>query len=187
MGQLTRTPGEKPPLFIVTGPREVGKTSFIKYLLNLAKTNAIDTAGVLSPAVFVEDQKTGIDLQDPRSGVCQRLANLRHSENEGIFTERWMFSKEVMDWGNELLARATPCDLLIVDELGPIELERGEGWQNGIAALNSGDYQAEVVVIRPELLDAASQLWPNASIISIQNNQDPQNSLFAGQILKMIK
>ena len=79
------------------------------------------------------------------------------------------------------------CDLLIVDELGPIELERGEGWQNGIAALNSGEYQAAVVVIRPELLDAASQLWPNASLITIQNNQDPQNSPFAVHILKMIK
>ena len=186
MGQLTGTPGEKPPLFIVTGPREVGKTSFIKYLLNLAKANGVDAAGVLSPAVFVEEKKTGINLQDPRTGVSQRLAILRHSENEGVFTERWLFSKEVMDWGNELLASAIPCDLLIVDELGPIELERGEGWQNGITALSSGEYQAAVVVIRPELLDTASQLWPNANIITIQSNQDSQNNLFAAQILKMI-
>jgi nucleoside-triphosphatase THEP1 len=27
-----------------------------------------------------------------------------------------------------MLKSATPCDLLVVDELGPLEFERREGW-----------------------------------------------------------
>lgn len=27
----------------------------------------------------------------------------------------------VLDWGNQLLAQAVPCDILFVDEMGPLE------------------------------------------------------------------
>ncbi len=51
-----------------------------------------------------------------------------------------------------MLESATPCDLLIVDELGPLEFERNEGWPAGLAAIDSAAYKVGVVVIRPELL-----------------------------------
>ena len=35
---------------------------------------------------------------------------------------------EVLAWGTRILQQATPCDLLVVDELGPLKFERGEGW-----------------------------------------------------------
>ena len=170
MGQLNPISS----IFIVTGPREIGKTTFIKYLLENARNNQLDTAGVFSPAVFENGIKIGIDLEDPRTGKRQRLANLRASEDSGVFTERWLFMKEVLDWGNNLLGTSTPCDLLLVDELGPIEFERGQGWQNGIKAILSGDYRSAVVVIRPELLEQAQSLWPHAQIININNSFDPQ-------------
>jgi nucleoside-triphosphatase THEP1 len=171
MGQLGT---QQPPLYILSGPREVGKTTFLRHLLTKKKSSNLDCAGVLSPAVFENGQKTGIDLLDVRSGAVQKLANLRHNEQKGIFTERWMFEAESLSWGNEILGHSTPCDLLIVDELGPIELERGQGWQAGITALNSGLYLVGIVVIRPELLRQAYAIWPNARLITLTKDQNPE-------------
>src|SRR4030043_156033 len=52
-----------------------------------------------------------------------------------------------------LLARGTSRCLLIVDELGPLELELGQGLVAALAVLNEGAFSLALVVVRPELLD----------------------------------
>jgi len=148
MGQL----GLSSPLFILSGDREIGKTTFLKRLLQDFALRGRDIAGVVSPAVFQEQQKIGIDLLDPRTRVQKRLADLRSVEETASVTQHWNFLPESMDWGNQLLAAAVPCDLLIVDELGPLELKMGQGWQQGITAVSSGQYRLCLLVIRPSLL-----------------------------------
>jgi nucleoside-triphosphatase THEP1 len=185
MGQLT--PQEKPPMYIISGQREVGKTSFLSRLYRQALVENIDVAGVISPAVFEEGKKIGIDLLDPRTGERKRLANLRHQEETGIFTERWAFDSQIMQWGNDLLACSVPSDLLIVDELGPIELEQGKGWQNGIWALNQNACKAALVVIRPELIETALKLWPQAQTLVIGETSDTQQVELTLQIISLCR
>jgi nucleoside-triphosphatase THEP1 len=155
-------------MIILTGARESGKTSLLLAGLEEFWDRGLDCAGVLSPAVFTNGKKTGIDLLDVRSGECLRLANLRQSDSTGIMTDRWVFESQTLDWGNRVLDSATPCMLLFVDELGPIEFEKCLGLQSGISALNSGGYEAAVVVIRPELLERAQQLWPGALVFDLE-------------------
>lgn len=185
MGQLTSS--STPALFIVTGGRESGKTSFVSKLFQRAVSEKIDVAGVISPAVFIDGRKVGIDVNDPRSGLSRRLANMRHIEETGSCTDRWAFSEEAMRWGNELLEKASPCDLLIVDELGPIELENGTGWQNGIKALNEQKYKAALVVIRPELLALAKTLWPASEVIQIGQDQAADLGFIIEKIISFSK
>jgi nucleoside-triphosphatase THEP1 len=59
----------------------------------------------------------------------------------------------VFEWGNEVLSRSLPCDLLIIDELGPLEVLGNRGWSNALSVLDAGDYAAALVVCRPGLLD----------------------------------
>ena len=90
-------------------------------------------------------------------------------------TDHWAFIPESLDWGNEILgSKHTPCDLLIIDELGPIELERGQGWQNGLSAIASGKYRVAAVVIRPELISTAIHLWPEAQVLHINEKSDKE-------------
>ncbi len=69
-------------------------------------------------------------------------------------TPGFRFDPEVFERGAQALAHATPCDLLVVDELGPIELLGGRGWANALEILPLGDFGAALVVCRPELLEA---------------------------------
>lgn len=157
-------------LFIITGPREAGKTVFCRHLIEAARTAGWRVGGMLCPAMFENDRKTGIEAEALHTGLRLQLASLRRADQpqSGLVTRRWQFDAEVLTWGNRMLGSATPCDLLVVDELGPLEFERDEGWTAGLAALDGGNYRSGVVVIRPELLDAARHRWPAAEVIIIE-------------------
>ena len=187
MGQLTLPLAGLPLFFILSGPREIGKTTFLKQLIKQTQDLQIRVAGVISPAVVENGQKTAIDLVDLSTSRVKRLANLRMTESQGIYTERWAFSSESLEWGNQILAASIPCDLLIVDELGPIELERGQGWQKGILALSSNQFQAAVAVIRPELLDKAFSLWPQAKLMEITQRNEARLAQMQGSILAALQ
>jgi len=154
-------------LIIVTGDRGAGKTTFCARLIELARSSGRSIGGVLSPAVFEQSEKIGIDTIDLRTHERRRLADRFDPAHSGPNTPRWSFHADTIEWGNTVLQSATPCDVLIVDELGTLEFDRGEGWLAGFDAIDAGDYRLGVVVIRPELLDVARQRWLHAQAIAI--------------------
>ena len=85
----------------------------------LAQEARVRVGGVISPAVFEGGNKVAIDALDLKSGTRKRLAELKTSHQTDLETQRWSFYTEVVDWGNKILEEAVPCDLLIIDELGP--------------------------------------------------------------------
>ncbi|MCJ7625183.1 MAG: hypothetical protein MUO76_16925, partial [Anaerolineaceae bacterium] len=62
------------------------------------------------------------------------------------------------------------CDLLVVDELGPFELVRAEGWVSGVKLVDGGNYRLALVVVRPELRRVALQRWPHAEFIELESS-----------------
>jgi nucleoside-triphosphatase len=153
-------------LVIVTGERGAGKTTFCTRLVELARSAGRSIAGVLSPAVIRDGAKIAIDVIDLRSDQRRRLAEF-NPQADYPRELYWRFDVDALAWGNRVLAASAGCDVLIVDELGVLEFERGEGWQAGLAAIDSGDYRLGVVVIRPELLAHAQQRWPQAQVLRI--------------------
>jgi nucleoside-triphosphatase THEP1 len=153
--------------FIVTGGQGSGKTTFCQTLINHAQEARWRVAGILSPPVFERGEKVGIDVIDLSTGLRRRLANPRGGEEIGPQTIQWTFDSDVLAWGNAVLGEIPLCDLFIIDELGPLEFERGEGWLNGISAVEAGQYKFAVIVIRPHLVEKALQKWPDASVIEV--------------------
>ncbi len=155
-------------LWIITGPRGSGKTSFCQKLINQARSRDWGIAGILSPARFEGGVKVGIDAVDLRSGARCPLATLAAPGTEAqIQTETWAFNERSLAWGNQIFNEAVPCDLLVVDEIGPLELVRGIGWTNAIAAVNSAQFRVCLLVLRPELLLLSKQYWPHAHQIKL--------------------
>jgi nucleoside-triphosphatase THEP1 len=143
-------------LAIVSGPRGGGKTTLCRRLLELAHQRGLDCAGIISPARFEGGRRVGIDLLDVRSGECRPLAKADSLPGE-LRTAAFRFDTGAVEWGTELLNAACPCDVLIVDELGPLELERGQGWTNALDVLRNGQFKLAVVVVRPALVSVFRQ------------------------------
>jgi nucleoside-triphosphatase THEP1 len=68
-------------------------------------------------------------------------------------TPGWDFEPGVFAWASAVLSRATPCDLLVIDEIGPLELLGGRGWVTALHVLRSRAHGSALVVCRPGLLE----------------------------------
>jgi len=147
-------------VYVVTGERGSGKSTVCAQTVLLAQAAGLAVTGILTER---EGPQEGAlrRVIDIRSGERRRFgsrpASVRDSSNDPAasdpLTPGWEFESEVFAWANEVLSRAVPSDLMIVDELGPLELVGGRGWANALAVLRCGDFRAAVVVCRPGLLD----------------------------------
>ncbi len=166
---MTPTTPPEPLLLLVTGWRNTGKTTFCQFIIEAAKERNFKVSGLLSPGVFENYQKIRIEMEDLSSGEKRILANKGFDPESEFNLPNWLFEKDNLAWGNTVFEKAVPTDLLIVDELGPIELEQNKGWTFGIQALDSGQYKMAIGVIRPELMPLAKQRWPKAQTITLQS------------------
>ncbi len=163
-------------LYTLMAPRGAGKTTFCRALVDLAQAAGWDVAGLLSPAIFENGLKTGILTQNLRTGEARVLALASPPVDQTTFDlhfGHWRFDSTVLEWGNQILTGDLACDLLLVDELGPLELTHSAGWVNGLEALRQARYRWGLVVVRPELLAAARQVLPVAQDIPLDPAKDP--------------
>jgi nucleoside-triphosphatase THEP1 len=167
MMKNTSDPESSGNLLILSGPRGAGKTKLIQEALECINQGSVDIAGILSLPVEEGGVKIAIDGKNLRSGETRRLAVRNPGLSGDLATRQWLFDPQAMQWADSILENSTPCDLLVVDELGVLEFERGQGWLSGLKALDDGRYTAAIAVIRPELLAQARARWPNSEILEV--------------------
>lgn len=162
-----------PWLGILTGGRGAGKSTWCAALADSARARGISVAGVLSRAVFDDDSlppaervKVRIDLVDLGTGAAHVLATPGNPDAEG-HGMRWHFHDETIAWANQVLASVGDANLVIIDELGPLEMTHGRGLTAGLALLDERRYSVGLVVIRPELVPEAQKRWPEAEVFTV--------------------
>ena len=143
---------------ILTGERGVGKSTICHKIITLAQAGNYVCGGVLT----MSRANGGRDVLDVRTGVVRQLT-LDRAAHESVIQGRFRFDPETLAWGNDALSRAVPCHLLVVDELGPLEIERGEGWAGAFDVLREADFTLALVVVRPELLVLAQLKLPTSA------------------------
>jgi nucleoside-triphosphatase THEP1 len=157
-------------LFLLTGWRGAGKTSLLQELVEAAKQARWTVCGLLSPARLENGQRTGIYVIDVHSGTRRLLASRIVGELNGPQFGHWTFDSEAFAWGNALLKRAPPSNLFVLDELGPLEFDRQQGWTAGFDLLaKPAACRLAIVVVRPEYVEAFLQRYPRAETVTIQN------------------
>jgi nucleoside-triphosphatase THEP1 len=153
---------------LLTGPFLSGKTSFcLEFSLEL-KDRGKDVRGIISLAEFEGGKKARIWARDLESGERKLFAR---KEGEGLAIPQlspWVFDRKAISWVNSRLEEAIPCDVLIVDELGPLEFQFHDGFQAAFKTIGSQSFKLALVVVRPELLNLALKCWTQASILKIE-------------------
>jgi nucleoside-triphosphatase THEP1 len=158
---------EQGRLIVVTGEIGAGKTTWCSALIARARASGGRIAGLLSPGVFVDGQKVAIDLLDLASGQRRRLAERLAIPDPTSPTPRWRFDAETLAWGDAVLRAVEACDLLVIDELGPLELVHGQGWRSAVPLLERRQYRAACVVVRRSLLSLIAAAFPEAKVIAL--------------------
>ncbi len=154
-------------LVLLTGPSGSGKTTLCARLAALGGEAGLSVAGILCPAVYEGGLKVAIDQLDLSTGERQRLGERADGASEGT-VGRWRMDERVIARGNEILARIADEDLILIDELGPLELEDGGGYRQALSLLDEGRYRRALAVVRPALLGAARARWPRAETVHLE-------------------
>lgn len=162
----------QPQILLITGHSGAGKTTWCAGLIDAAQAAGLRVGGLLCPAVFSDGAKTGIDMRDLITGHTRRLAQRRTPGSTGVMTIHWHFNEATLDWGNAVLRELPPVDALIIDELGPLELLRGEGLLEAVSALDRGAFQVACVIVRLGLVEAARERWPGALVLDVDTADD---------------
>jgi nucleoside-triphosphatase THEP1 len=95
--------------------------------------------------------------------VLRPISDSKCEVNNGqVQVGPYTFDAAVLAWANQVLADAiaTRPDLLVVDEIGPLELERGRGLAPVLSPLAAGRVPRALVVVRAWLLDALRARLP---------------------------
>jgi len=132
-------------IVILTGARGVGKSTACNRTVWRARAAGWSCRGLVTLSRLGGDRR---DVMDVHSGQIRRLTRREGGVRQG----RFVFDTGVLAWGARRLGRVPACDLLVVDELGPLELERGQGWAVALDTLRRGAFRSALVVVRPELL-----------------------------------
>ena len=167
-------------LFILTGEFEIGKTRWLEAELAYLRANGVPAAGVIAPGIWERTpdgfDKRGIDNVLLPEGRRIRFALRRDLSSEGVVEAahanetcfKWRIEEDAVNQVNDLFralivkrdeAVAFPS-LLVVDELGPLELVRGAGLTQALAMLDLGPSQAyphALIIVRPSLVACARE------------------------------
>jgi nucleoside-triphosphatase THEP1 len=154
--------GMSKPCFLLSAPFRSGKTTFLGKLVVEARTVDQKVAGILSHAVYQGRRKEQIEVEDLRTGTRRILADRRQGDLVYPLLAPWRFHSSTLAWSNEALGAIESCDLLLIDELGPLEWIEEKGFHAAFAALDANCYRWAVAVVRPNLLHLAHQRWPLA-------------------------
>ena len=86
-----------PQIYLVSGGRGAGKTSFCQTVATAAQQAGWNVAGILSLAHYDEDRRAAINAYDLRSGESRLLANRRAERLPGQLN--WDFQQSTLDLG----------------------------------------------------------------------------------------
>ncbi len=92
------------------------------------------------------------EAEDVQTGETRVLASISNIY-QGPRTAKYFFNPEGIYSGIEAIDRGTTADILLVDELGRLELN-GEGFTGVIGKIAGGKVKTFILVIRKELLSA---------------------------------
>ena len=141
---------------IITGSRGVGKTTLLLKLIEEQKNKGKHPSGIMTPAIYDKNNdKVGFYALNASNGEQWELGRsdkLLSGPSYGPFS----FSERGFNRANEILEKVLSeghADVFL-DEIGPLELEKGYGFFSVLSLISSFDINRNLyLVIRPELID----------------------------------
>ncbi|MGC9530485.1 MAG: nucleoside-triphosphatase [Candidatus Bipolaricaulaceae bacterium] len=144
--RLARPDG--PQAALITGPIGAGKTTTAILLANELRAQGLSVGGVVSPRLVQGGKTVGYRVRDLTSGGERPLCGRRPP---GIRFRRFYFSPEGLAFANRaLVGAAEDAAVVVVDEVGPLELADG-GLAPGLAAAAASSARL-VICVRPHLV-----------------------------------
>ncbi|MBC7261546.1 MAG: hypothetical protein H5T63_06000 [Chloroflexi bacterium] len=179
---------------VLTGPVHIGKTTVCRAVADLVRQRGYCVRGILTPPILDKNGvRLGIEVLDLATGERRVLARVYHpndqaegsvghskpEEHHGPHVGPYYFDPEALRWGQDVVAEAIGmgCDLLIIDEIGRLELEQDTGFNHILDLLVTSVVPRCLLVVRDTLLDAFRRRVPELEFVIFEVTVDNRNTL----------
>ncbi len=143
-------------IVLVTGGRQVGKSSLCRRVAAELRGQGVQVTGLITQRVATH----ALMVTELETGVSYALT--RPLDAEGLALPNFTLDPQAMERAAAALRRSFPTQLFVLDEVGPLEMMEGKGWGEVFDLLRRERYDVAMLVVRPELLYAAITCLPNA-------------------------
>lgn len=139
-------------IFVLTGPVHSGKTSFLKRLVDELKEKNLKIDGFLSGVVLKDQEQEilGYDLFDIKEESCLPFIR-KEGEEAWERVGSYFFIPEALNHAKALILQSQEGDVLVVDEVGPLEMA-GKGLWPAIEKALSSPPKVIIFVVRERIL-----------------------------------
>lgn len=164
---ITEEDKRRPDIFIITGGKGEGKSTFAENLARLLKEKGVKCTGFISRGSWDGNKRQGFTLYDLESGREELLCSVARSTGP-IRQGRFWFSTEALKMGERIISDAAlkSDTVTIIDEVGPLEIG-GKGWYGAIEYLCSNSAAPQVWSVRDSLVQKAARRWNSGDVYII--------------------
>ena len=161
-----------PQVVAVTGRSGSGKTPAMTRLVETLMAHGVPVFGFLQPPLWCDGNKVGFDIVDVRSGARAPLGR-RVAAEHGQHGTPFTFDGAGFDLARQALAAPPRDAVLIVDEIGPVELRGGGHWPAVASAWKRARVRAAVLTVRRQLIPAFLELLGATEVMIVDAEADP--------------
>lgn len=137
-------------IFILTGSVHSGKTSLLKKVVRELKRQEYRPDGFLSEAVSEKGGIAGYDLFDLEKEKSIPLIR-REGEKGWQKVGSYFFIPQGLEEAEKIILRGKEADILVVDEVGPLELS-GKGFWPALKQVVFQPFNSYILVIRKDII-----------------------------------
>lgn len=142
---------------LVTGARNVGKTTVVRAVVRRVRDRDYDPVGF-----YTEGGPETLTLVSARTGARTVFATQSPEFDSDLTVGRYTVDPAAIDRG--LTAAAGDGDVLVVDEIGTLE-RRGEGFYPVLAGLEPDRYAGVLLSVRDGLVPFVADAFPPESSV----------------------
>lgn len=116
-------------VFIITGEINHGKTQYLSNLVNSLQEKNIKSGGFTSKGILNEKGNKDFEIVNLSDKRSMHLASRDYKPGYVKMNESFFFNPMAIDYGTSILEKILQykSEVVIIDEIGPIELE-GKVW-----------------------------------------------------------
>jgi len=138
-------------IFILTGPVHSGKTTLLKNVIRELREQKYKTGGFLSEPILKNEETVGYDLFDLRKERSFPLIR-RTGEKKWQKVGSYFFIPQGLARAEKIILREKDVDILVVDEVGPLELS-GKGFWPALKQVIFSPLNIYLLIIRINILE----------------------------------
>ncbi|MBN1900221.1 hypothetical protein JW926_02710 [Candidatus Sumerlaeota bacterium] len=145
-------------IYFLSGEVNSGKTALLSCWVEEFQRKNRRACGILAPPVWVQGRKIAYNLVDVYTGESKTWATTT-PVNDAEKWGRFWFPRDAIHFGENALNRIdNSCDIGILDEVGPLELEN-RGWAFPLKAVLARFPKNMIIVVRADLVKPVSNFF----------------------------